>query len=62
MDPLISFLIIALVVCLIVVVALYVLREIGPPDPMAKIIRVIIIVVACIYLLTRGLPLLGVSI
>ncbi len=45
------FLIQILIVCLIAGLALWVLAQFAPPEPIGKVIRVIIIVVVCLWLI-----------
>ena len=58
----ISLIISLVVVSLIVYIAFWALGEIGLPAPFDKIIRVIIVVIAFLYLLNILLPFAGVSI
>jgi hypothetical protein len=58
---LITFIIWAVVLGLVVLLALWVIGELGIPDPFARIARVLIVVIACLILLFQALPMAGIS-
>lgn len=61
-ESLISLLILVLVVGIIVWLALWAISELGVPDPFNRIARVLVILIACLIILYRALPLVGVAV
>jgi len=61
-EALISLLIVVLVVGIIVWLALWAISELGVPDPFNRIARVLVILIACLVILYRALPLVGVAV
>lgn len=61
-EGLIGLLVLVLVVGIIVWLALWAISELGVPDPFNRIARVLVILIACLIILYRALPLIGVSI
>ena len=61
-ESLISLLIVVLVVGIIVWLALWAISELGVPDPFNRIARVLVILIACLVILYRALPLVGVAV
>lgn len=61
-EGLLSLIVVAIVIGLVVMLAFWVIAELGVPDPFSRIARVLIIVLACVILLYYALPLLNVSV
>ena len=57
----ISALITIVIICGIAVLALWAVRELGTPDPIARVVRVIVIVVAILLIIGIVANMLGVS-
>jgi hypothetical protein len=62
MDGLISLIILAVVIGLVLMLAVWVIRTLGVPEPFGKIAVVLIVVLGAVIFLQRALPLVGVSI
>jgi hypothetical protein len=60
-GSLFSLIIVLLVIGLLVWLAFYVLTALGPPEPVASIIKVIVVVVAVLILITVLLNLAGIG-
>lgn len=56
----ISLLITALVFALICYLIFWAMGYLGAPEPIRKVVTVIVVVIACIWLLSNFLPLVGI--
>lgn len=61
-EALISLLIVCVVVAIVVWLILWILEQLPMPAPFGKIARVLVIVIGCLVILVRALPLLGISV
>lgn len=61
-ESLISLLIVVLIVGIVVWLALWAIGELGVPEPFNRIARVLVVVIACLIILYRALPLIGISV
>ena len=61
-EALIGLLIVVLIVGIVVWLALWAIGELGIPEPLNRIARVLVVVIAVLIILYRALPLIGVSI
>jgi hypothetical protein len=59
-GSLFTLIVVLLAVGLLIALAFYVLREIGPPDPMNRIIRVVIVVIGVLIIVSVLLSMTGV--
>jgi hypothetical protein len=61
-DGLIGLILLCVIVGVVVWLALWVIDQLGVPDPFNRIARVLIVVVGVVIILVRAMAILGVSI
>jgi hypothetical protein len=61
-DAFIAWLIIVVIVCIVAGLIIWVLQQFPLADPFGRIARVAIIVIACLIILLKALPLLHVAV
>lgn len=62
LATLLSLVIAAVIIGLIVMLAFWVIGELGVPEPFSRVARVLIVVLACVILLYYAIPLTGAAI